>query len=68
MVRGVIATQVVTEKMGRVAELIIKESKKIKNVIIAIDSQSGPISAFWLGSISREILRTAPCPVWVIRK
>lgn len=65
---GISVVPIVTERLGRVADLIVKESKKMKNVIIAMDSQSGPISAFWLGSISREVLRSAPCPVWVIRK
>lgn len=34
--------------------------------MIALASESGPTEAALLGSISRQVMRHAPCPVWVL--
>jgi nucleotide-binding universal stress UspA family protein len=34
---------------------------------IAMAAESGPVSSALLGSIARQVVRNAPCPVWVLR-
>ncbi|MGZ3687829.1 MAG: universal stress protein [Bdellovibrionota bacterium] len=34
---------------------------------IAMASQSGPVASAILGSVTRQVVRKAPCPVWVFR-
>ncbi len=35
---------------------------------IAMAAQSGPLSAAFLGSITRQVARSASCPVWLVRE
>lgn len=46
---------------------ILKASKTLgPKAIIAITSQSGPVGAVVLGSLTRQLLRSATCPVLVV--
>ncbi len=50
---------------GTVAQSILRAARKTCG-IIAITGQSGAISSLILGSISRQILRESPIPVWIV--
>jgi nucleotide-binding universal stress UspA family protein len=43
---------------------IVKAAKKHKAQLIALVSHTNPTSATFLGSITRQVVRTAACPVW----
>jgi nucleotide-binding universal stress UspA family protein len=53
---------------GSISDLILGIVKDEGFDLIAMASQSGPISVTLLGSITRRIVRHASCPVWVLRK
>ncbi|MCM2279723.1 MAG: universal stress protein [Oligoflexia bacterium] len=44
--------------------LELAEQEKID--LIAMASQSGPVAAALIGSVTRQLVRVAPCPVWVL--
>jgi nucleotide-binding universal stress UspA family protein len=52
---------------GNVPESIIKYAQTNHYGMIATASEVGPVAATFIGSISRQIMRDAPCPVWVYR-
>jgi nucleotide-binding universal stress UspA family protein len=52
---------------GAPLDSILKSSKKLgPKAMIGITSQSGPVGAAVLGSLTRQILRSAVCPVLVV--
>lgn len=54
-------------KPGYALDEILKVAKKASGSgMIAIASQSGPIESVLLGSLTRQVLRSAPCPVLTI--
>ena len=53
---------------GNIAELILKQARSKKFGWIAMASESGAVSSALVGSITREIVRQSPCPVWVMRE
>jgi nucleotide-binding universal stress UspA family protein len=48
------------------ATAIVKAAKKLPSSIIAMASQSNAIESAFLGSVARQVIRSAPCPVYVI--
>ena len=50
-----------------VVQAVIACAEKEKVQLIAMEAESGSVSAALVGSITRQIVRTAPCPVWVLR-
>jgi nucleotide-binding universal stress UspA family protein len=50
-----------TSKVGSIVSLAKK-----KPGIIAIASHSGPMKTIFLGSLTREVVRSSPYPVWVL--
>ncbi|MCM2323551.1 MAG: universal stress protein [Oligoflexia bacterium] len=45
----------------------ILEFASANNVdLIAMAAQSGPVAAAIIGSVTRQVVRAAPCPVWVV--
>jgi len=50
-----------------IAEAILKQARAEKTSLIAMAVQSGALAASLVGTISREVLRSAPCPVLVMR-
>jgi nucleotide-binding universal stress UspA family protein len=52
-------------RKGSVAKAVLARAKK-EGALIALASQSGPVAAALLGSTTRQILREAEQPVWVI--
>jgi nucleotide-binding universal stress UspA family protein len=51
----------------KIAECILSEAKRLSVGLIALESESGWMSSALLGSVSRQVIRHASCPVWVIR-
>jgi len=49
-----------------ITEGILNSAAETKAVMIALAAQSGPITATLIGSISRQVVRSAETPVWVI--
>lgn len=52
---------------GDIAESILNLAERKKSGFIAMEGQSGRISAALIGSVTRQVLRHSTCPVWVIR-
>lgn len=46
-------------------ELIAKKATEIHCDLIVMEGQSGPLKVAFLGSITRSVVRSAPCPVLV---
>jgi nucleotide-binding universal stress UspA family protein len=65
---GVKVKTIVTPVEGTVTETILSQSQANDCQMIAMAAQSGKLVANWVGSISREVVRSSQCPVWVVRK
>lgn len=63
---GVNAEAIVDDKPGFITESILNLARKRDVDMIAMASSSGGMSAVLLGSIARQVLRKAACPVWVL--
>jgi nucleotide-binding universal stress UspA family protein len=66
--RGIKATGITDNRSGEVSPVpaILKRVKNIGADTIAMGAQSGPIVSAILGSVTRQVIRQAKCPVWVI--
>ncbi|MCM2321935.1 MAG: universal stress protein [Oligoflexia bacterium] len=64
---GVTVQLVLSEKVEPVAEAVLREVRKRRIGLIALEAESGRLSSALLGSVSRQVIRRAPCPVWTIR-
>jgi nucleotide-binding universal stress UspA family protein len=53
---------------GSVADLILDIVKNQKFDLIAMAAQSGPVALALLGGVTRQVVRHASCPVWVLRE
>lgn len=63
-----VALQILIEKeRGDVASAIIHTAEGASIDLIAMAPQKGPLGAAILGSATRNVVRNAPCPVWIIR-
>jgi nucleotide-binding universal stress UspA family protein len=52
---------------GNTANAIIEQAQLGKTDLIAMAAESGAFSAALIGSVTRQVVRAAPCPVWVLR-
>jgi len=57
---------VIDEKPGYPAGEIVSFTKKHKASFIAMVAEVGPVASMAIGSITRDVIRNATCPVWVI--
>ena len=64
---GVPVTTVIETAKGNIAELILNYTRTHDLSWIAMAIESGPISTAVMGSLSREVVRNAPSPVWMVR-
>ena len=62
--QGIKVEIIVDDRPGFVPEAIVKAAKKHKAQVIALVSQTGTAGATFLGSITRQVVRTASCPIW----
>jgi nucleotide-binding universal stress UspA family protein len=52
---------------GSTAEAIIQQAQKEKSTLITMAAESGAVTTTLIGSITRQVVRSACCPVWVLR-
>jgi nucleotide-binding universal stress UspA family protein len=50
-----------------VAEAIVQHAKESKAGLIAMAAESGAVASALLGSVTRQVIKSAPCPVLVYR-
>lgn len=63
---GVRAEFVLNQKGAFTSDAILASAKKRGSSLIAMASQTGPVASILLGSVTRQVIRGASCPVWVI--
>lgn len=64
---GVSMNYVINKRGLSISDQILSVSRKWKVGLIAMETQSGPISATLLGSVTRQVVRQSLCPVWVLK-
>ncbi|MBU6375161.1 MAG: universal stress protein [Bdellovibrionales bacterium] len=64
---GVECEFVLDETMGNIPEHLLALIEREKIGLLALASRSGPIASALLGSITRQVVRGASCPVWVLQ-
>lgn len=64
---GIECNVIVDDLSPSVVESILSHSQEHKADFIAMAAQSGPVASAFIGSITRQIVRTASAPVWVYR-
>jgi nucleotide-binding universal stress UspA family protein len=52
---------------GRVSDSIVEASKTLEVGLITMAAESSPLASALIGSISRQVVRNAHCPVWLFR-
>lgn len=62
--KGIKCDIVIDEKPSFIPKAIVAAAKKHKVQMIALVSHTGPTSAVFLGSIARQVVRSADCPIW----
>lgn len=50
-----------------VTEAILEAADKSSSSMIAMAAESGPVASALVGSIARQVVRGARCPVWIMR-
>ncbi|MDR3608578.1 MAG: universal stress protein [Oligoflexia bacterium] len=51
---------------GGAAQAIVDRARSGKADLIAMASQTSAVPAALIGSVTRQVIRSAPCPVWVL--
>jgi nucleotide-binding universal stress UspA family protein len=64
--QGVKVSYWISMESRSVSESLLKATEDSNYSMIAIEAQSGAFSATLLGSITRQVVRHSPCPVWVL--
>lgn len=64
--QGVETDAVIDASSGNIAEFILDLAHSRQSSMIAMQSQTGRIVSALIGSITREVIRHADCPVWAI--
>lgn len=64
--RGVPTVFHIGKRRGGAAEAIVRAAGKFRHGMIAMASQSGPVASALLGSVTRQVIRSAKCPVLVV--
>ena len=66
--QGVPVEITIEEDVGNISETIMETAQVRQIDLIAMAAQSGPIASTMIGSITRQVVREACCPVWVLRR
>lgn len=53
---------------GSVADEIISSAKRLRPLMIAMNAKSGELKTLFAGSVTRQVVRASPCPVWAIHR
>lgn len=64
---GIDCDVIIDDSSTSVVDSILSHAREHKVDFIAMAAQSGPVASAVIGSITRQVVRTAPCPVWVYR-
>lgn len=64
---GVNAESVLHEGRGGIADAIVAACKKQSVQMLAMAAESGTVATLLMGSVARQTLRKAPCPVWMLK-
>jgi nucleotide-binding universal stress UspA family protein len=64
--KGIKADCEIDQSTGSTVQAILKYAKKSDTQMIAMASRSGAVATALLGSISRQVVRQATCPVWIM--
>lgn len=64
---GIKCDVVIDDLSSSVTESILRHAQERKIDFIAMSARSGPVASALIGSIARQVVRTATCPVWVYR-
>ncbi len=64
--QGVPTTEEIELRSKNIALSILKKAEQRKAHLITMQTQSGPISASVIGSVTREVIRSGLFPVWTI--
>ena len=64
-----VPTETVMQVEGQgVAAQIVQAARDRQTSFIVMAAQSGPTAAALIGSVTRQVIRNAECPVWVLRE
>jgi len=64
--RGVVVDFFIDKKTGPIHLAILSKAKKMRSGMLAMASQSGPISALLSGSLVRKLVRESPVCMWIM--
>lgn len=64
--KGITCDFLMDRKSGFAVSGVLRAIKQKKIGLVAMASHTGKVTAALLGSTTREVLRSAPCPVWVV--
>ncbi len=64
---GIPGQLIVDEQTPSVVDSILKHARETQADFILMAAESGPIATALIGSVTRQVVRSAPCPVWVFR-
>jgi nucleotide-binding universal stress UspA family protein len=65
--QGVAVKACFTPTSARTSDAILKQAKAEKADLVAVAPRSGALAAALAGSVTRQVVRGAQCPVWVVR-
>jgi len=65
---GLQADVVIDTKVGMHSDAIVKQSKASTSQIITMSPERGPVESMLMGSITRQVVRHATCPVWILHR
>lgn len=65
--QGIECEYVMDESIGGISDHILRLIDREKIGLTTLASRSGPVSSALLGSITRQIIRSASCPIWIIQ-
>ncbi len=55
------------QRPATISDSIVEEAKTGKYDLVAMAAQSGPVATALIGSVTRQVVRSAQVPVWVAR-
>ncbi len=64
--RGIACEVVIEKREPYITQGVLAAAKKKKATAIAMASTSGRVETVMLGSVTRQILRESPLPVWIV--
>lgn len=66
--RGIEADVILCTSAAPIVETILRTARALEVTVIAMAGHSGAVAAAFAGSTSRQVVRNAPCPVWLLHE